>query len=198
MPPSLRCKSTAPLISSAALHADASLCIPNKRKTPFTISCTIDTIGAKRRTINRMGRATLRANLSGFEMAYVFGRTSAKINIKMVMTAVAAAKATPPPPNKFVNKAVVKTEAKILTRLLPSKIPPKSRSRIFRSFVTIVARLSPSFSIVCMRTREAAVKAVSELEKKPEHIMSVVIMRIRIKFSLCKRASPIIFVFHRL
>ena len=56
----------------------------------------------------------------------------------------------------------------MLTRLLPSRIAPMSRSRSSVRSSTIFARLFPSSARRCMRARDAAVSAVSEPEKKPE------------------------------
>ena len=84
------------------------------------------TIGAKTMMINEMGRDTRAAAVSAFVIAYVFGRTSAKINTRTVMTSVA--KATPLSPNMRVKSAVVKDVAKILTKLLPNNTDPIRRS----------------------------------------------------------------------
>ena len=60
----------------------------------------------------------------------------------------------------------------MLTALLPSRIAPISRSRSPVSRSTARARLSPAPARWCMRGREAAVRAVSEPEKKPDSAIS--------------------------
>ena len=59
-------------------------------------------------------------------------------------------------------------EARMLTRLLPSRRAPISRSRSWIRRLTMPARRSPDFSSASMRAREAAVSAVSEPEKKAD------------------------------
>jgi len=57
----------------------------------------------------------------------------------------------------------------ILTRLLPSRMPPISRSFRPSSASTTAARRSPCFASECIRGREAAVRAVSEPEKNADN-----------------------------
>ncbi len=57
----------------------------------------------------------------------------------------------------------------MLTMLLPIRMPPIRRSCWACRRLTVRARLLPSLASWCMRGREAAVSAVSEPEKKPEH-----------------------------
>ena len=67
------------------------------------------------------------------------------LSVRGVITAVATA--TPLGPGmRLTNKLVANAEARMLTRLLPSKIAPINRSRSVISLFTNPARLSPSFS----------------------------------------------------
>src|SRR5947199_1633143 len=56
----------------------------------------------------------------------------------------------------------------MLTRMLPSRMAPITRSIWPRSRLTIPARRSPRCSSSCRRGREAAVSAVSEPAKKAQ------------------------------
>ena len=113
-----------------------------------------------------MGPETAAAAVSAFVMAYVLGSTSAKIRTSSVIIRVASA--TPLSPNTRVSKAVASEVARMLTRLLPRRTDPISRSL---SSVMASARSAPWLPLsACARSlpREAAVSAVSEPEKKPD------------------------------
>ena len=104
--------------------------------------------------------------VSAWCSAYVFGRTSAKIRTNIVMTSVAYT--TPASPKILIKTLVASADAKMFTRLLPSSNAPIMRSFFSRILLTRLARLSPSCSNACKRTRDAAVRAVSEPEKNPD------------------------------
>ena len=76
----------------------------------------------------------------------------------------------PASPNTPMRNPVANAEAMILTRLLPSKMAPISRSFFSYRRLIMRARRSPFRSSWCMSGREAAVNAVSEPEKKAERI----------------------------
>ena len=123
-------------------------------------------MGAKIVMINEIGPATRAAAVSALVMAYVLGKTSAKIKTNTVITSVAST--TPLSPNRRVKSAVVKEVAKILTKLLPSNTDPINRSL---SSVMAKARCAPRDPLsACVRNfpRDAAVRAVSEPEKNAE------------------------------
>ena len=64
----------------------------------------------------------------------------------------------------------------MLTRLLPSRMVPISRSVLRRRRLTSAARLSPFCSSWCIIGREAAVNAVSEPEKNADIVISKTMM----------------------
>ena len=117
-----------------------------------------------------IGSDTRAAAVSALVIAYVFGKTSAKIKTKTVMINVASA--TPLSPNIRVNSAVVRDVAKMLTKLLPNNTDPIRRSL---SSVMSNARCAPREPLsACVRIfpRDAAVSAVSEPEKNPDKTKS--------------------------
>ena len=63
---------------------------------------------------------------------------------------------------------VATAEARTLTALLPIKIAPISVSLSLRSFSTVAARREPLRANCRIRASEAAVRAVSALEKKAD------------------------------
>ena len=131
-----------------------------------TIRRTVATIGDNTVTSMRIGAETKLAAPSELVKAYVLGNTSAKIKTNKVITKVA--RATPLSPNRRVNKLVAKAAAKIFTKLFPNKTAPIKRSV---SSVKASARLAPRdplSAIECNFPRFAAVKAVSDPEKKAD------------------------------
>ena len=165
-------KLRAPAISSltARMWVSGSVRTPKTRKTPRTNQRTVDTMGAKMRITMLIGNDTRAAAVSALVMAYVFGKTSAKIKTNTVMINVASA--TPLSPNIRVNSAVVRDVARMLTKLLPNNTDPIRRSL---SSVISKARCAPRDPLsACVRIfpRDAAVSAVSEPEKKPDKTKS--------------------------
>jgi len=120
------------------------------------------------KTTHRMMGATNIAKLSGLAIAAVFGVTSEKTSTSTVMVAVATAFAMPVAPNMEMNTLVAIDVARMLTRLLPSRIAPINLSRSRISRFTRRALRSPSLSSLCMRAFDVAVSAVSEPEKKAD------------------------------
>ena len=88
------------------------------------------------------------------------------------------ASTSPPSPKTEIAKEVATAEAMTFTRLLPIKIEPIRVSLSCRSFSTICAFLFPLRAICLMRASEAAVSAVSALEKKAENRTSRIIAAI--------------------
>ena len=82
------------------------------------------------------------------------------------------AQTRPPSPNKAIAKLVARADPRTFTALLPIRIDPISPSRSARSFSTILARLSPLLVSWRMRASDAAVSAVSALEKKADATIS--------------------------
>src|SRR6056297_4314571 len=74
----------------------------------------------------------------------------------------------PTSPNRVSSTPVVSEAARVLTTLLPIRMPPISRSRAASIRLTMPARLSPLRSSASIRARDEAVSAVSLPEKKPE------------------------------
>ena len=81
---------------------------------------------------------------------------------------------------------VASAEAMTFTALLPIRIEPMSPSRSLRSRSTSMARRLPLPANWRMRASEAAVSAVSALEKKAEAKISSRIM------AMSQRRSPVI------
>ena len=96
--------------------------------------------------------------------------TSAKITNTTVMIKVAHNR--PPSSNKVMKIEVANADAITLTALLPIKIAPINPSRSARNRSTMLARLLPLLASARMRASEAAVKAVSALEKKAEAMIN--------------------------
>ena len=105
---------------------------------------------------------------SEFSSAIIFGKISAKITTKVVITNVAII--TPTSPNKEINKLVANTEARIFTRLLPTKRVLIKVSCLAISFSNAFALLSPSSAKCLILALDIAVNAVSDPEKKAEII----------------------------
>ena len=163
--------------------------IPKIQRTPRTKNRTKLTIGENTNTTADIIRDALIAALSALVMAYVFGSTSAKINIRKVIINVD--NKTLLLPTILVNSAVISDVAKIFTKLFPNKTAPINRSR---SFVTCNARAAPTdplSALACNLLLEAAVRAVSDPEKKPDNINKIKIERVvsqklnsKLKFSI--------------
>ena len=81
----------------------------------------------------------------------------------------------PVSPNSRRKTLVASTEAKILTRLLPSKIAPNSLSCWSRRYATHPARREPSCCRRNMRARLVAVSAVSEPDKNADNMSKMTI-----------------------
>jgi 1,6-anhydro-N-acetylmuramate kinase len=143
-------------------------------------------IGLSILTVNLTGKATLKEKISEFLKAYDFGKTSAKITKISVITI--AAKATPPSPNKVIAVPVARAEARTLTALLPISRVLIRRSRFDLKSLTIEALLSPFLDNWCILASDAAVKAVSELEKKAE-------IKIKIKIAIIKSQNSMSVMF---
>ena len=78
-----------------------------------------------------------RAIFSGFLAANVFGAVSANIKITKVSTSEAIM--TEPSPHSLIARMVVILAARILTKLLPSRMAPIKRSTSFKSLSTLFA-----------------------------------------------------------
>ena len=90
----------------------------------------------------------------------------------MRMSSVMAmvAYATPASPYSAISRLVASAEARMLTRLLPSRMEPMKRSWCACRRLTTCARRLPWRARWCITGREAAVNAVSEPEKKADRI----------------------------
>ena len=80
------------------------------------------------------------------------------------------AKTMPFSPTICVKSAVIKEVARILTKLLPKRTEPIKRSLSLVTFKALAAPSEPLSACACSLLREAAVKAVSEPEKKLDRI----------------------------
>ena len=96
--------------------------------------------------------------------------TSANMTKSTVMAIVA--QTSPPSPNSEMATLVAKAEPRTLTALLPIRIDPISPSRSARNASTVRARSLPLLANWRIRASDAAVNAVSALEKKAEAIIS--------------------------
>jgi hypothetical protein len=100
--------------------------------------------------------------------------------------------ATPASPNRFRSTAVTSEDEAMFTKVLPSRTAPTIRSRFRNNQFTWRARFSPSFSSWNMRAREAAVRAVSDPEKKAENSINSTITTneiIRLRVRKCLRGN---------
>ena len=88
------------------------------------------------------------------------------------------ATATPLSPVSEIAADVAIEDASTFTALLPTRIAPISRSLFLRSFSTIWARLRPLRASWRMRASDAAVRAVSALEKKADRHISNIMTQI--------------------
>jgi hypothetical protein len=95
--------------------------------------------------------------------------TSPNTSTSAVMTSVA--QITPVSPNNCRKAVVASDDARILTRLLPSRMPPISRSGCSFSFSTRPAFWLPRRWSSCSRARDDVVSAVSEPEKKADRMI---------------------------
>ena len=77
----------------------------------------------------------------GLFIEYIFGNTSAKITIKVVINIVAYR--IPDTPNKSQRKTVAREDAKIFTRLFDNNNEEIIFSLLLIRFFTYVARLFP-------------------------------------------------------
>lgn len=111
-------------------------------------------------------RAAKKPTCSARRVAYVFGVTSANINITSVNMPVATA--IPASPSVLSAIMVAIADARMLTKLFPSNISPMSRSGCSSNFEAEIAPLLPLLAKCRRRYRFIVIKAVSEPEKNPE------------------------------
>ena len=111
------------------------------------------------------------AILSGYNAAKVLGVTSAKIRITSVNKPVAMA--NPASPKILTARTVAIADARIFTKLLPIRIKPIRRSGRASNDRIRRASFEPSSARFCSFTRLIAINPVSELEKKPDRIISI-------------------------
>ena len=112
----------------------------------------------------------------------VLGVTSAKIRIIKVKRRETYK--IPTSPHILIAMIVAKAEARILTKLLPIKIKPKSLSVLDNNFVTLLAPLclflTKCFSLYLF----IAIMLVSELEKKADKSTSTPTREKRIQIGI--------------
>ena len=145
---------------------------PSKGLTPSILSrplltqLSTATSGLSTRSSGSRIKLAGKAMRSGCSAAMVFGVTSAKIRMTRVRRKVATT--MPASPYRRMAMTVAMAEAAMLTRLLPMRIRPISRSG--RSS-KVLARTAPR--CLCLRRcfrrwRLSDIMPVSELEKKPD------------------------------
>ena len=109
-------------------------------------------------------------------IAKILGVTSENITIINVIKIVATE--TPKPPNSETSNSVIKAVAKILNRLLASKIPVINSSLNSLIFKMKFAFLAPLSFCLCARCFDTAVKAVSEPEERADNKSKIIIAKI--------------------
>ncbi len=112
------------------------------------------------------------ANFSGYCIARFLGVISPNINIRIVIITVASP--TPLLPKKEIASTVATADEAVLTALFPRSIAPSILFGVFNNLAIVAAFFTLDSTICLRRILLKDIKAVSEAEKKPEIIMSII------------------------
>ena len=148
--------------------------------------------GVNRKTSTLSRPEQSMAYFSGASLATLFGITSPKIRITMVVKTVASA--SPDGPKAAVETAAARDAVAMFTTLFPIRMVDRASSKWFSSRRAFRAFLLPPLAWFFSRSLLEPVRAVSEAEKKAEKEIKTIRISVSAVVGICKESMRLHFL----